>query len=262
MASSSMPDDNVAQAPSPVDSAPRDQTPWRLLVSAAVWLLAGLFAQVCTGFLAGFVAGVHNEFAQHNSGPLWTLPPWLMWLLSVGALQLTLLSAAWRRSLQVGRGDRRLGLGIGPLHRQKLLVGLMTTIIPAVIYWIHLLQHFVIKVPATSLTIVSMISGSTISALGFLLIVGILAPLAEEWFFRGWLWTGLRHHWDESLVAAATGCLWLAVHALEGLARPLFLIPLAIFLSVARRCCGSVRASFILHLLNNMIFLGLAFAAR
>lgn len=258
-----MPDDNVAQAPSPVDPAPRDQTPWRLLVSAAVWLLAGLFAQVCTGFLAGFVAGVHNEFAQHNGGPLWTVPPWLIGLLSMGALQLTLLGAAWRRSLQVGRGDRRLGLGIGPLHRQSLLVGLMTTIIPIVICWMFLVQHFVIKAPATLLTIVPRVSTSTPSAeIGLLLIVGILAPLAEEWFFRGWLWTGLRHYWDESLVAVATGCLWLAVHALEGLARPLFLIPLAISLSVARRCCGSVRASFILHLLNNMIFLGLAFAAH
>jgi hypothetical protein len=97
-----------------------------------------------------------------------------------------------------------------------------------------------------------------------LCIVGF-APLWEELFFRGWLWTGLRHRWGMLPVTLATALPWLLAHLSDGLARPLFLIPGAIFLSLAREYCGGVRASLVLHLLNNlvvMLFIGLAMQSR
>lgn len=84
-----------------------------------------------------------------------------------------------------------------------------------------------------------------------------LVPLSEELFFRGWLWTGLRKHWGVLPVMLATTLPWLLIHMPDGLTRPLFLLPSAILFNLARHLCGGVRASIVVHVLNNLMALGL-----
>jgi membrane protease YdiL (CAAX protease family) len=262
MGSSPLPEDNSEHVPPTASSAYRDQAPLRLMFAALIWFLAGLLAQFGLGIFAGIAAGFHHGLVGQGGEQPWIVLLSILRVLSVGVLQITLLVASWRRGLLVGRGNRRLGLGINPLRRPGLLIGLIVSIAPIVICWTFLIGRFVPKAPDSVLA--EMLSGSTstvTSKIGLLFIVGALAPHAEEWFYRGWLWTGLSRHWSTSRVAATTGCLWLAPHMLDGSTRPVFLIPLVISLSVARCYCGSLRASFILHVVNNTIFLALTLAA-
>lgn len=52
-----------------------------------------------------------------------------------------------------------------------------------------------------------------------------------------------------------TSILWLLLHGVDHPARPLFLIPGATFISLARHFCGGVRASLAIHVLNNLTVL-------
>lgn len=262
MDSSPLPKGNSERIPPTAYSAYQDEAPSRLMFAALTWFLAGLLAQFGLGIFAGIAAGFHPGLAGQGGEQPWIVFLSILRVLSVGVLQVILLVASWRRGLLVGHGNRRLGLGINPLRRPGLLIALIVSIAPIVICWTFLIGRFVFKAPDSLLA--EMLRGSTstvTSKIGLLLVVGALAPLAEEWFYRGWLWTGLSRHWSTSQVAATTGCVWLAPHMLDGLTRPVFLMPLAIFLSIARCYCGSVRASLILHIANNMIFLALTLAA-
>jgi membrane protease YdiL (CAAX protease family) len=92
------------------------------------------------------------------------------------------------------------------------------------------------------------------------LTVGLLGPVAEELFFRGWLWTALRRRWPVPPTALATAALWLAMHVGHGAAYILLLLPSAVALSLIRQRCGSVRASAIAHILYNCFETAMALA--
>jgi membrane protease YdiL (CAAX protease family) len=79
----------------------------------------------------------------------------------------------------------------------------------------------------------------------------LLAPLCEELFFRGWLWSGVQKHWGPLPTAALTSTAWIASHF--SVSKVAWLLPVAVILSVARHFGRSVRASIPLHMLNNFI---------
>lgn len=69
-----------------------------------------------------------------------------------------------------------------------------------------------------------MAAGPFVQVTMVLLLAG-LGPLSEEWFFRGWLWTGLRRHWRPVPVMLATALPWLLLHMMNSPLYPLFLGP-------------------------------------
>ena len=84
-------------------------------------------------------------------------------------------------------------------------------------------------------------------------IIVIAAPVAEELFFRGWLWVGLQRHWGVVPTAAFTGVVWAAIHLDGGFWKPVLLLPVALALSAARYYGQSVRAPIALHAVYNLI---------
>lgn len=239
---------------------PRSEGPLRLLCLAALWLFAALLvAPFLANFAVGFVVGVHNG-AVARGGPVWRLSPLATIVVSGVATEAVLLLASWRRALVVGQGSRAAGLGSFPLRRRWLLAGLAAVGVVCVIAWAAFLSHLLVRPPPTAFGAAlarGMGTSSPVLVMALLLIVTGLAPLCEELFFRGWLWTGLRRHWGAVPVAVATALPWLIVHAGDGgVIRPLFLIPSAILFSLARHLCGGVRASLVLHLLNNCLAVG------
>ena len=70
----------------------------------------------------------------------------------------------------------------------------------------------------------------------------ILSPVSEELFFRGWMWTGLRKHWGPLATALATATVWLMLHvsSFSDFSAPIWLIPVALILSLARHFGESV----------------------
>ena len=244
-----------------VDTASSRRPVPRLLLAAAGWILLAFVVQVCVTFLLAFVVGFQKGFVTRSGhGQPWVVPGWVLVLVATAIFQLALLVIAWRRGKVAGAGDARRGLGIRPLRRPRLLAGLSVAIVPAVICWAAVMLR--LSVPATSglaPVLTAARRQAPLPEVALLLVAGVVAPIAEEGFFRGWLWTGLRRHLDPLEVMLITSALWLSLHMLDSPFRPLYLFPSAVFLSVARHYCDSVRASLALHLVNNLIFLSIGY---
>lgn len=248
------------------DPAP---APGRLLLGAMLWLALSQVAAVATAFLlAALVAVLHGLLRRH--GVAAPRPDPLSYALpATVALQAVLLFANWRQGRRLGGGNLAAGLGAGPVRRRGLIAIFVVLIVAWVLLYIALLNWF----PAFANWLASDVPaalalprspGILLLTIRVLLIV-VVAPIAEELFFRGWLWTALRRSWGPWPTALCTGGIWLAMHGLVGPERVPILIPAAILLSLARHYGGSVRASLPLHMANNgtaMAIQLIALAAR
>jgi membrane protease YdiL (CAAX protease family) len=96
-------------------------------------------------------------------------------------------------------------------------------------------------------------SALTVSA-GFVAVV-LVAPLAEELFFRGFVFGGLVDRLGVPGAAAASGLLFSLVHGQMGLILPFALI--GVLLAYLYYRSGSLWPAVLAHLVYN----GLAFAA-
>jgi uncharacterized protein len=95
--------------------------------------------------------------------------------------------------------------------------------------------------------------------------VCVIAPILEEFFFRGFLFGVLRRAWSgrlgsigTALAAVATGILFGLAHA--GSASAVYLVPLAFLgfvLCLVRWKTGSLYPCMALHSLNNSLALGI-----
>lgn len=90
--------------------------------------------------------------------------------------------------------------------------------------------------------------------------LGVLAPLAEELFFRGWLYTGLRARygfWPSYLVTAT---LFAAIHWDANHRRILLVLPLALALGLLREGTGSIKPTVLLHAVYNLTIVAITLA--
>ncbi len=79
----------------------------------------------------------------------------------------------------------------------------------------------------------------------------LLAPLAEELFFRGWLYTALRARLRFGPSFAFTTVLFAAMHWDANHRRILLVMPLAVALGILREATGSIKPTLALHALYN-----------
>jgi membrane protease YdiL (CAAX protease family) len=232
----------------------RPERPVRLFGLALVWLLAASATAWAWVSLIGVVVGLHNG-APLGRALAWQIgqPPAILLMLLVA--DVVLVFAGWGRGAVVGGGDARAGLGFGPIRRIGLLLAFATMGEAVVLGW-AILVYGVLQ-PADHGVIASLLaatpSASMAEQAGILFCTVVLSPVWEEFFFRGWLWTGLRRHWGTLPVMFATAVPWLSLHMFDGLLRPLYLLPMAVMLCLARQYCGGIRASITLHVLNNLI---------
>ena len=100
---------------------------------------------------------------------------------------------------------------------------------------------------------------STAALIGVLILVTLLAPVCEEFFFRGFCFTALRRSFGVVVGAVLTGAVFGAIHA-SG-TEPEFLVPLGVLgalLCLLYWRTGSIIPCMVLHALNNSIALGVA----
>ncbi len=231
-----------------------------LLLGVVGWIAAaGIAAIVATALLA-FIAGFVPPFMANAGIPgsdLFPVPSDLAYgLIAVGAFHGTLLVAAvW----QCGRSDkanRFAGLGVSTLWRAGLIVRLCLLLFAWAIGITILTVGFpafraLAQGAASHMLTPGQAPGPMVLLSGLLLIT-VLAPLAEETFFRGWVWDALRRRghgvW---MTGGITSVLWLLLHAPEAPTRVLFLLPAAVAFSIARHRAGGVRASLAVHVVNN-----------
>jgi membrane protease YdiL (CAAX protease family) len=93
-------------------------------------------------------------------------------------------------------------------------------------------------------------------AIAAVVMIALLAPIAEELFFRGFLFAGVRSRWSLWPAAIASGLIFGLVHAPTGITTVVPLAALGIALCWLYDRTGSLWPCVIAHMINN----GLALA--
>jgi membrane protease YdiL (CAAX protease family) len=99
---------------------------------------------------------------------------------------------------------------------------------------------------------------STVALVAVCVLVTVIAPIAEEVFFRGYFFGALRNWRGPWPAALVTGVVFGAIHGIGGTA-PVFLLPLAILgvmLCIVRWRTGSLLPCIALHATNNALAFG------
>jgi membrane protease YdiL (CAAX protease family) len=102
-------------------------------------------------------------------------------------------------------------------------------------------------------------SSNSAALIAVAVLVCVLAPVAEEFFFRGYFFTALRAWKGPLLAAVLTGVVFGAIHA--GSAPAPFLVPLAVLgfgLCLLYWRTGSLYPCIVLHSLNNSLAFGVS----
>jgi membrane protease YdiL (CAAX protease family) len=100
---------------------------------------------------------------------------------------------------------------------------------------------------------------STVALLAVAFLVSVVAPMAEEFFFRGFFYGALRNWRGVWPAAIITGLVFGGIHA--GSSDVEFLVPLAFFgfaLCVLRERTGSLYPCVVLHCANNSVAFGVS----
>jgi uncharacterized protein len=103
------------------------------------------------------------------------------------------------------------------------------------------------------------VDGSTAALVAVALLVCVLAPVAEELFFRGFCFTALRRRLGTFPAAALTGIIFGAIHL--GGTDIEFIVPLMVFgffLCLLYVWTDSLLPCIVLHALNNALALGVS----
>jgi membrane protease YdiL (CAAX protease family) len=219
----------------------------RLIVVAVGWFLLAEAVPVAVSFFRGFATGFVRGLTKGASQL--EIPPTLSHLLvtvGVFGLGIVLLYASSIRGRIVGGGDRRLGLGVAPIARLPIIIGLSTVV---VLY--AALLDFAIYEYRPDLFFQSSSVPLWLALLDSLVFI-LLSPLAEELFFRGWLWTGLRKHWGALPTGLMTAVMWLLPHLERGIGTVGLLLFPALILTIARQLGKSVRATIFIHAIYNL----------
>jgi uncharacterized protein len=260
MTSSVPPPEAAADAAPPAPRTPPRSRRWREEPPWPVWTAP---AGVAVGFALGiFVTIFVGVFAQAGGSSL-THPSPAVSLIADVMFDLAFVASAVYfaavrfRARPADFGFRRigLGLGIGAVVAAGISYYVLTALYASAI---HL--HGSDKLPSEL-----GVSKSTAALVGATVFVCVIAPMAEEFFFRGFVFGALRRMritiagrdvgtW---VAAVITGILFGLAHT--GSAASQYLIPLGFLgfvLCLVRWRTGSLYPCMALHSLNNSLALG------
>jgi membrane protease YdiL (CAAX protease family) len=217
---------------------PTRQSPWRLLAAAFGWWLLGFACSFVCGVVIGFVAAIYPTQVV-----AWTVLNFYV----VGiAFDAVLLVAALVQGRSVGAGNIHVGLANEPVSGLPIVVLMAAALASYAVF-----VNFVIEAPRTDLI------SKTPPVSPWLVMLYVfravcVAPVVEELWFRGWLWTGLRESWGLLPTALLTSVLWIAMHIGLPITTLAVLLPVAAVLAFARHLGQSVRAPIALHAIYNL----------
>lgn len=214
--------------------------------AAAALYVGSLFA-----FGADAVAGVLGVVGSYGTKALRTAPAQAQFgfFLLVSALFLALLAGALLTALIFGRKSWWAPMALArpvwmpPAWGIALFVIAMPLYLAAASATIRFFYpdfstwFFVPRAPAAM-------------AVSFLAVV-VLAPLAEEFLFRGWIYTGLRKAFGMAAAIVVTTLLFAFAHSDGGLIYPAAIMIPGLALTLVRESTGSTWMSFAAHATYN-----------
>ncbi len=244
-----------AAAPEPAPLAPPGSEPWGLWLAPTVILVGLGLGQVLVIATEVIGASAGGSTLRHPSPAVSLISDALADLAFVAA-------AIWlvTRSHRVRPAD--FGFRRTPLGRAVVAVFAAA----AAYYLVTLLYANVFRLHGKDKLPSELgVSHSTAALVGAALFVCVIAPIAEEFFFRGFLlrvlsslrWPGIGPVGSMWLAAVVVGILFGAAHL--GSASPQYLIPLGFLgfvLCALRIRTGSLYPGMALHSLNNSLALG------
>jgi uncharacterized protein len=229
--------------------------------AGALW---GLCDMVVVGLatiglvIVGVVAFVVLAAAWSTLG----LPPLALGaqVLLVFGLEALLIVPAWIWGPgKHGGGWARLGLRAFPAMRGiAWVIGGLLVILAINAVWEGIRQQFGWPGQPDFLPIFGEGIGGLLLAL---FLGGVVAPVAEEVFFRGYLYAGARHVWGVAWGAIVSSVVFAVVHVVPGVLPPIFVMAL-IFVLIYERT-RSIWPGIILHgVVNSLAFIGAFLAER
>ena len=94
------------------------------------------------------------------------------------------------------------------------------------------------------------------------LLVVVLAPLAEELLFRGWVYTALRYHYGFAVALVTTAAIFALAHWEHTHLYALSVLPVGFLLGTIRERSGSTQASALFHAAFNFMGWFLTFLGK
>jgi membrane protease YdiL (CAAX protease family) len=231
----------------PVPTVATPESAVRLIVVAFGWILLAMIPSALVGLAKGFATGFVRGLTK-GASELQIPPTWSQLLTMLGALgfALIILYASSVRGRIVGGGDVRIGLGLTPIAKLPVVIILCLVLAlyaGSIVFSVYVYRHdLFFQSSSTSPWLIVFDS----------LVLIIFAPLAEELFFRGWLWTGLNKQWHALPTALLTATMWLALHLERGIGYVVLLLFPALIITLIRQAGKSARATICAHVIYNL----------
>ncbi len=177
------------------------------------------------------------------------LAPVLILLLFLGLLRGYILAPG-----EEGAARRRATLRIRPLRGKTLRWTLVATPVLLALSWaLQQVYLRLVPVPPESITPFEAVTGSAVGRLTLALMAVGIAPILEEFVFRGLIQRSLERRWGPAAGIAAAAAVFAAMHVLP------WIFPLHFFLGVAFGftvyATRSIWAGVVLHAANNAVAL-------
>lgn len=255
-------DGKTQAVPPRPDTSPEDPGPppatWRAVESVPVGLIAGVMAIVLeTAFALAFLPDTARSASALADDPgLYAFATYVLPLCTVATVLFWIRFVDHGRFESLGLPPRRplgdLAIGAGAAVVMVLGTGIVLQITSAIVDAIA--GHHVSnpdQIPTT-------VSGPLLATSGVAIV--LLAPIAEETFFRGFLYKGLRRRFSTWPAAVISGFFFGLIHANGGL-RFFLIVPslwlLGVVLAIVYERRQSLLASVAMHATFNLI--GFAF---
>lgn len=213
------------------------ESPRRLIGLAILWLLLALTAVLITDLSVTSILGRESVLGRGLSS-----------VATAFAFYGVLSWAAIRRGRAVGGGDLRVAFGDGPIANPFIVAVIGVGACASVVLVVAAHYYGYLEASAVASTQEKSLWVHVFEAC----IMVLVAPVVEELWFRGWLWTGLRKHWSMAATAFLTAAFFVVVHAPATVWAPLQYALAAGIMTAAREVGGSIRASVAVHIIWNL----------
>ncbi|MEA2366493.1 MAG: protease family protein [Thermoleophilaceae bacterium] len=207
-------------------------------------------ALIATLIVVGIIAAATGATSDDESPTFTVLATFLQGLIFIGTAVLFASFVRKPRAEHFGLRPTRLWLGVG------------WTVLGLVTFYVLVAIYSAIVQPDAQQTVAQDLGADQgtfgLIAAGFMVVC--VAPVAEEFFFRGFFYRALRSRWSPLVAAGIDGLLFGVIHYdFSGADALLILPPLAllgfIFCVVYERT-GSIYPCIAMHALNNAIAFG------